>query len=299
MNREVCLFDKFSYCKNGVRCRRVHLKETCLSRECDYRKCNKRHPRPCRFLMLNGFCRFGSSCRYSHRLPKNVEDQNEKIKAIEEEIKVQNGKIKVAENKNVTLEKMVENQNLTIRKLQLELSSQYEKEIEYFKKEIEFLKEANNEKEMSVRALEKSLNEMEENVESKDDDEVTVDKEDEEIESSDEYEDINEDEDLELEIPSHSSYVEQALVKLDETKNEIEKMRKNTRDAKVKIEKLSQDLNSLPLKCGLTSLDTDAIYLYTVREFEEFVKSNEAKMDKITCLTKIEEVKQQLQMIIF
>ena len=44
MNREVCLFDKFSYCKNGVRCLRIHLKEVCLNRECDYRNCNKRHP---------------------------------------------------------------------------------------------------------------------------------------------------------------------------------------------------------------------------------------------------------------
>ena len=43
MNREVCLFDKFSYCKNGVKCLRIHLKEVCWNRECDYRKCNQTH----------------------------------------------------------------------------------------------------------------------------------------------------------------------------------------------------------------------------------------------------------------
>ena len=70
MIREVCLFDKFSYCKNGVRCLRIHLKEVCWNRECDYRKCNKRHPRPCKSFMEKGFCRFGTSWRYSHRPPK-------------------------------------------------------------------------------------------------------------------------------------------------------------------------------------------------------------------------------------
>ena len=211
MIRDVCLYDKFSYCQNGVRCRRVHLKETCLIRECDYSKCNKRHPRPCRFLMLNGFCKFGSRCRYSHRLPKNVEDQNEKIKAIEEEVKAQNEKIKNAENKNVTLEKMVEDQKLIIGKLQLQLSTQYEKEIENLKKDIEYLNVANNEREMSIKSITKSLNELEEKFDDTD---------------SDDYEDINEDE------PFYSSYVDKALALVDETKDEIEKMRRNTREAK-------------------------------------------------------------------
>ena len=286
---EVCLYDKFSYCQNGVRCRRVHLKETCLIRECDYRKCNKRHPRPCRFLMLNGFCRFGSSCRYSHRLPKNVEDQNEKIKAIEEEIKIQNGKIKVAENKNITLEKMVENQNFTIRKLQLELSSQYEKEIEYFKKEIEFLKMANNEKEMSLKALKKSLNELEEKVESKDDNEETDDKEDEEIDSSNEDEDIDEDECSELEMPSWPTYMEKALFQVCKTRVDIGIMGKN---AKVQVEKLCQELTRLPVRCRVTP---KAKYWDPVEEFKEFVKSNETKKDKDTCLTKIMNLKQKLE----
>ena len=78
---EVCLFDKFSFCKNQERCSRVHLKETFLVRECDYRKCDKRHPWPCRSLMLNRFCRFGSRCRFSHRLPYNVEEHNDKIRS--------------------------------------------------------------------------------------------------------------------------------------------------------------------------------------------------------------------------
>ena len=107
MIREVCLFDKFSFCKNGVKCSRVHLKEVCQNRECDYRKCNKRHPRSCRIFRMNGFCRFGTSCRYSHRLPKEVEEQNKKIESIE----------KV----NAVLSKEVEDQNAEIKELKSRL----------------------------------------------------------------------------------------------------------------------------------------------------------------------------------
>ena len=84
MIREVCLFDKFSFCKNGVRCLRIHLKEVCWNRECrDNRKCNKRHPKPSKSFMEKGFCRFGTSCRYSHRPPKVIEEQNKKIESLE------------------------------------------------------------------------------------------------------------------------------------------------------------------------------------------------------------------------
>ena len=102
-------------------------------------------------------------------------------------------------------------------------------------------------------------------------------------------EDINKDE------PSYSSYVEKALALVDETKDEIEKMRKNTREAKVKVEKLYQELTSLPLRCGMTPT---AMYLYPVQKLEEFVKSNDTKMDKDNCLTKLMDLKKQLQLII-
>ena len=96
---------------------------------------------------------------------------------------------------------------------------------------------------------------------------------------SDENEDINEDE------PVYPSYIDKALASVDETKDEIEKMRKNTRDAKVKVEKLYQELSSLPSIC----------YSDPIRKLEEFVKSNETKMDKDTCLTKLMDLKKQLQ----
>ena len=75
-------------------------------------------------------------------------------------------------------------------------------------------------------------------------------------------------------------------------------MRKNTRDAKVQIEKLCQELTSLPFKFGFNTKVRFDNYWDPVEELMEFVKSNETKMDKETCLTKIMKLKQQLQYII-
>ena len=60
MSREVCFFDKFSYCKNGD-------------------MTEKRHPNPCKTFMLKGFCRFEPSCKYSHRLSKRLKNKIRKL----------------------------------------------------------------------------------------------------------------------------------------------------------------------------------------------------------------------------
>ena len=266
MNREVCLFDKFSYCKNGVKCLRIHLKEVCWNRECDYRKCNKRHPRPCRIFLEKGFCRFGKSCRYSHRPPKIIEEQNKKIESLE--------------NKTAKLLEQVADQDTIIKDLKKKLLERECNELKSLQKQIDELVEKNDQKEKAIKKLETDFNDFKDNC-------ITED-------SSDEYEDINEDE----EIPKHSSYIEKALDQLDETKTEIEKMRKNTRDAKVQLEKLCQELTSLPSRFGFNKNNLLGNYWDPVKELREFVKSNETKMDKDTCLTKIRNLKQKLQLII-
>ena len=139
MIREVCLFDKFSFCKNGVKCMRIHLKEVCQVRECDYRKCNKRHPKPCRIFRMNGFCRFGTSCGYSHRLPKEVEEQNEKIKSIE----------KV----NLLLSKQVEDQSNEIKELKIRLIDIESRALKSLQKQVDDLAKYNSEKETAIQNM--------------------------------------------------------------------------------------------------------------------------------------------------
>ena len=75
-------------------------------------------------------------------------------------------------------------------------------------------------------------------------------------------------------------------------------MRKNTRDAKVQVEKLCQELTSLPSKFGFLDKFKLDNFWDPVEELNEFVKSNETKIDKDTCLAKIRNLKQKLQWII-
>ena len=139
MIREVCLFDKFSFCKNGAKCMKIHLKEVCQNRECDYRKCSKRHPKPCRIFRSNGFCRFGTSCRYSHRLPKEVEEQNKKIESIEKA--------------NDLLSKQVKDQNDEIKEMKLRLIEIESRELKNLQKQIDELAKNNSKKETVINKI--------------------------------------------------------------------------------------------------------------------------------------------------
>ena len=146
MIREVCLFDKFSFCKNGVNCARVHLKEVCQERECDYRKCNKRHPRPCRSYRINGFCRFGTSCKYSHRQSKEIEDQNK-------EIDKQNQNIESLRETTSQLSKQVADQNEEIKDLKRQLLEIETRDLLRLQKQVDGLVKTNSEKEKVIEKL--------------------------------------------------------------------------------------------------------------------------------------------------
>ena len=150
MIREVCLFDKFSFCKNGVKCDRVHLKEVCQTRECDYRECNKRHPRPCRIFRNNGFCRFGSSCKYSHRQSKEVEDQNK-------EIDKQNKNIESLREITSKLSNQVADQKEEIKDLKRRLLEIETRDLLRLQKQVDGLVQTNSEKEKILKEQEEEL----------------------------------------------------------------------------------------------------------------------------------------------
>ena len=150
MIREVCLFDKFSFCKNGVKCDRVHLKEVCQTRECDYRECNKRHPRPCRIFRKNGFCRFGSSCKYSHRQSKEVEDQSK-------EINKQNKIIESLREITSKLSNQVADQKEEIKDLKRRLLEIETRDLLRLQKQVDGLVQTNSEKEKILKEQEEEL----------------------------------------------------------------------------------------------------------------------------------------------
>ena len=88
---------------------------------------------------MNGFCRFGTSCRYSHKLPKEVEEQNKKIESIE----------KV----NALLSKQVKDQNDEIRGLKSRLIEIETRELKSLQKQINDLAKNNCEKETAIKNI--------------------------------------------------------------------------------------------------------------------------------------------------
>ena len=100
---------------------------------------------------MYGFCRFGTSCRYSHRLPKEVEEQNQKIESIE--------KI------NAKLSKQIDDQNEEIKKLKSKLLEIESRELKNLQIQINNLVKKNNEKEIAIRKINSGETNEEEEVE--------------------------------------------------------------------------------------------------------------------------------------
>ena len=274
MNREVCLFDKFSFCKNGVRCLKIHLKEVCQNRECDYKKCNKRHPRPCRFYRMNGFCKFGTSCRYSHRLPREVEEQNDKIESIEKE--------------NAELKKQVDDQNAKIKELEGKLLEIESRELKNLQNQVNDLVKNNNEKEKALKKLREEFEWFVDTcaVEEQDDDQDDVELEEKET-------------DLEKEAIKHPSYVGQALNFVDSAYRDVTKLRKNSRSAKNILQELSKTLSVVPSMFDQTPnyVAPSKVYQKEVSRLQSLSESTEAKLDKEACILEIMRCKKQLQTI--
>ena len=153
MTGEICLFHKYGFCKNGDKCTKTHLKEECRDRECDTKKCDKRHPRPCKLLLQNGFCKFNLKCSYSHRLPKMIEDQNIKIEA---------------------LEKKIESQNNIISDLKIKMLEGQKKELQQLQHQINLLRMKNSEKEDLIRKLDGDSTEAEDSEDNEDDNVQTL-----------------------------------------------------------------------------------------------------------------------------
>ena len=136
MTGEVCMFNKFGFCKWEANCKKIHLDEICLLEECESRKCNKRHPRLCKYFSERGFCKYGSNCRFDHRPPKYIRSIVSRLEALEKE--------------NLKLLKVIEDQkdvcaNRTI------------KDVEKILKQIDDLKQGNKEKELAIKRLEEDI----------------------------------------------------------------------------------------------------------------------------------------------
>ena len=270
MIREVCLFDKFSFCKNGVKCLKVHLKEVCQNRECDYRKCNKRHPRPCRFFRENGSCKFGTSCRYSHRVSREIEENNKKIESLE----------KLTDK----LSKQAADQEAEIKALKLELCEIANVELKSLRKQIDSLIKSNDEKERAIKKLEEDFVELENNFEFEEDDGDDHDGEDVELQEKE----TNKKEEI-----KHPLYVQNALEYTHNAKNDIEKLRKNSREVKTIIQELSKKLTDTAFVFGQTHSE---VFQSAFSKIKSLTKSTEV-IDRDSCILEIVRCEIQLRTI--
>ena len=261
MREEVCLFQKFGFCRNGDRCKRVHLKEVCSNRECDSRKCNKRHPRPCKFFRDNDFCKFNSECSFSHKLPKYVEDQNVKMEAME--------------RKTGNLQKQIIDQNETIRILRNQLFESQKREVDRLQKQINDLKAKNDEKKKAL----KNLNEM-----------IDCQNEDGELEEESEERDVELEEDVEvwsrderlasLKKKGLNKFETKLVTNLFTLEEEVQKIRSNyTQLIKSKVKTFNGSM-----KEGRETI-TNKIYLNCLELLEKF--ENQKKINKEDLLAEI------------
>ena len=102
----ICKHNQRGFCKYGERCRMRHINEICSKESCKG-GCNLRHPPRCRYFVLNGVCKFSSSCAYRHddspeklkieQLEKDLKDAMERFKVLEKV--VEDFSIKLIEEK--------------------------------------------------------------------------------------------------------------------------------------------------------------------------------------------------------
>ena len=68
MERKVCTYNKFGFCKFKDTCRNQHIVQICEDLSCkEIKICQKRHPKVCKRFAAEKECRFGIDCSYKHK----------------------------------------------------------------------------------------------------------------------------------------------------------------------------------------------------------------------------------------
>ena len=92
MEEEVCLYQKYGFCKYTKMCSKRHLDQECKDlNDCKIKKiCDKRHPKICKRYVLERICVFGEKCEYLHKENEMETDQiktKERVDKLEQIVK--------------------------------------------------------------------------------------------------------------------------------------------------------------------------------------------------------------------
>ena len=87
----ICLYNKFEYCKYKEKCKYRHIKENCERTGCEGGNCIQRHPRKCSYYHLYKQCKFNDYCSFKHEnnwteTVNNVRDIDKRIEEFDEKI---------------------------------------------------------------------------------------------------------------------------------------------------------------------------------------------------------------------
>lgn len=229
MTGEVCMYDKFGFCKRENSCKKVHLKETCLLEECENKsRCHKRHPRPCKYTE-RGNCKYGDICRFDHRPPKYLRSLISRLDALEKE----NEKLlKVIEDQDKRIEKIakrgqITNEEVTVDKIQKQIDEMEGKQKKAISEAIKKLARGIDEKNRwfntTIEIVKDRVTHLE-SLEYQDDDE-------EEEEGCVELQETSEERDSECNEQAEENklqtFIKKSLEIIDDMEKDVQKLRKN------------------------------------------------------------------------
>ena len=100
-NRNICIFNKFGFCKFKTNCRKQHILEICSNQNCETKRCSLRHPKTCRYYRDIGYCKFGEWCYFKH--------ENGTSKEIEEKVKILDAKFETIKKCISEKDEVIEN----------------------------------------------------------------------------------------------------------------------------------------------------------------------------------------------
>ena len=122
--QNICFYNKYGFCKYLEKCRKYHENEKCENVNCEIRECPLRHPQVCRFFRDYRFCKFGEWCKFSHEIYTNASVQNkeiekleDKLKAVENELKKNNEKVSKLENEMKDIRHKLSEKEQTVSKI--------------------------------------------------------------------------------------------------------------------------------------------------------------------------------------
>ena len=135
-----------------------HVTQVCDDQKCNVTKCQKRHPRMCKFFINSGSCKLGDLCAYSHAIRNGNENLEKKLDELINTIKKKDDAIVRCESKIDELVKINMEKEKIIEKLVRDV-----KEINDFIVDLDFGVQEDNKEDEVAENDEATLQENDEN----------------------------------------------------------------------------------------------------------------------------------------